>query len=222
MGVGSPLVVDREVEEVGVRLTRGQEGLAALDVLEEGRGVLPHSAGRGHIDGGVELPAREGGTFWRVRCSVEVDVVDACGEHTVDFRFALAQRGSEVLGEPGECLAGSVFLAADVGCRRGELQDGGISVVRALDRVLAEAGDVEVAATVGLAFRDVHLGVNVEQVGRRAVGLVAYEGAVAVAPFDPRGDEVLPEESAEEFAVVSYRPVVVAEFVEIDRSLVFL
>ena len=212
VGQGAPDVVDGEVEqEVGIGLAGGQEGLAALDVLEERGGVLPHSTGRGHVDRRVEHPSGEFGSGGRIGRTVEIYVVDSGRERLVKLGLALAQRGAEMLRKPGQRLAGSVFLAAYVRCRRGELEHRHVTVVGADYGILPQSGDVEGGAAEGLAFGNVHLCIDVEQVGGRAVRLVAHAGAVRVAPLNPGVDEILHEHVAQAFAVVHDGSVVVAE-----------
>ena len=93
----------------------------------------------------------------------------------------------------------------------GELEHGHVAVVGADYGILPESGDVEGRASVGLAFGDVHLGVDVKQIGGRAVRLVAHARAVRMAPFNPGVDEILHEHVAQTFAIVHDGPVVVAE-----------
>ena len=70
-----------------------------------------------------------------------------------------------MLRHPGQGLTGGVLLAGHVGGGGGELQHGGVAVVGPADGILAQAGDVEDGTAVGLALRDVHRGIDVQQVG---------------------------------------------------------
>ena len=75
-------------------------------------------------------------------------------------------------------LGDRIVFDSDVGGGRGELKE-----------VLAQGIRVDAAEAFGLG--NVAGGVEVEPVARRAVGLVAGQEALRVAPVDPRADKVL-------------------------------
>ena len=90
--VAGPKVIYREIQqEVCIALPCGKEGLAALDIFEQGGSIFPHTAFRRHIDGGVEHPSGELCSLGGVGCSVEIDMVHSGRESLVEFGLALAQ-----------------------------------------------------------------------------------------------------------------------------------
>ena len=94
-------------------------------------------------------------------------MVYASHEHQVDVGFALRERSTEMLGEPSESLGTCVFLSCDV-CSRGSIfQHRNVGVIGLCETwVGAETFDFEVGESEALAFRNIHFGVEVDEVGR--------------------------------------------------------
>ena len=111
-----------------------------------------------------------------------------------------------MLGKPSQSLRRRILLAGDVRSRRGEFQGQRIAVVGTGDRVFPETGNVEFRPAESLALGDVHHRIQVQDVGRRAVGLVADEGTVSMGPFRPGSQEILLKHLTETFPVIAHGP----------------
>ena len=170
---------------------------------------MPDAVGGTHVDGGIELPARPCGILRRIGGAVEEDVVHTGYEHQVEVGLHLRQRGAEVLGEPGERLAGSERLARDVGGRRGILQCREVAQVAADEaRVGAQPFNLEIGDAEALYLGNVDSGVEVEQIAWRPVALVARGDAVTVGPRRPLAGEVIKQHVGQRLSVVGQHLVV--------------
>ena len=110
-----------------------------------------------------------------------------------------------MLGEPGKGLARSIGFAHDMGGRGGILEHGEVGVVLLrLSGIGAESAYAQFRESEALYLGHIDGGIDINEVGRRTVGLVAHLHAVAVAPADPLTGEVLEEEIGERFAVVAH------------------
>ena len=88
---------------------------------------------------------------------MEEHAVHSGKKHQIHLGFHLRQRCAEMLGEPGECLARSQWLACDMGSRCCQFEGGeiaGVGVEEPL--ILSQAFDVEFCAAVALYFRYIH------------------------------------------------------------------
>ena len=112
-----------------------------------------------------------------------------------------------------------------MGGRRGILQHRHVAEVAARHaRVGAQSLDAQLGESEALYLRNVDRRIEVEQVGGRAVGLVAHQHAVAVGPADPLLCEVLVEQVAERLAIVGQHLVAVVlqsqQFVQVFAEVV--
>ena len=131
-------------QEVVVRLSQLQETLTALYILHQPGCVAPDAVRGRHIYAGIELPTGPRVVLWRVARTVEVDVIDAAGEHQIEVGLHLRQRSTEVLRQPGECLTTRQWFPRHMGCRRGILEHRVVRVVLAgLAWILTESFDTE-------------------------------------------------------------------------------
>ena len=179
--LGEP-VEDGEVEQhVVVGLPRLHERLHARGVRVELREVAPPGVLRVELDGGVEQPAGPRLARRRVGAAVIDDVVHAAEEEVVERGAHVGQLGDEVLGEPRRRFGRREALAGDVRRRRRELE-------------ARELG--------ALGLGDVGRGVEIEDVGRRAVRLVAHDAAARVRPVGPRLGEAVEHEVGDGLAIV--------------------
>ena len=79
-----------------------------------------------------------------------------------------------------------------MGCRRGVLEHRVVAVVFAcLARVSAQSLDAELRQSEALNLGDVHSGIAVDEVSRRAVSLITGDGSVLMCPRRPLLGEVL-------------------------------
>ena len=109
-----------------------------------------------------------------------------------------------MLRQPGEGLTRRIGLAADMGCRGSVFQHGEVGVVLAgLARIGAQPFDAQIRESETFDLGDVDSGITVDEVGGRAVRLVAGDGTVAVGPGRPLVGEVLKEHVAKCLAVVA-------------------
>ena len=135
---------------------------------------------------------------------MEVDVVDAAGEHQVEVGLHLRQRSTEVLRQPGERLTTRQWFPRHMGCRRGILQHRHIAeVLPRLTRVGTQSLDAKIGESETLYLRDVDSGIEIQQVGRRTVRLVAHLDAMFVGPCHPLLGEILEQQVGERLAVVA-------------------
>ena len=119
----APHIADGQIdEEVVVGLSELQERLTPLDVLHNEGSVAPDAVRRTHIHRSIEFPSWPRVVLGRVAGAVKEYVVNATGEHQVEVGFHLRQRRTEMLCQPGECLAAGKGFSHHVGCRRGIFQ----------------------------------------------------------------------------------------------------
>ena len=119
-------------------------------------------------------------------------MVHAREEEEVEVGLHLRERHAEMFGQPGKGLARGERLAHDVGRTRGILQRGQVAQVLGGEAgVGAQAANVEVAQSEALYLWYVDGSIDVEQVARRAVALVARGGTVLVGPLRPLAGEVV-------------------------------
>ena len=154
-------------QEIVVRLSPLQIGLAVGDVFHQFRRIAPDAVGRTHIYRSIEFPAWPCIILGRVGGAMEEHVVYAGAEHQVHIWFHLAQGSAEVLGEPGEGFAGCIFLSGDVRSRWSIFQHAEVAEVRTgLSRILAQSLDAEIGQSEAFNFRDVNGCIAVDEVGR--------------------------------------------------------
>src|SRR4051812_24594842 len=166
-----PCIVDGIVHEhVVVGRSALENGLAAGHVRIEFREIAPKTPLWAEIYGSVKLPARPWHVRGRIRNAMEKNVIYAGEEKIVGRLFDVRKGGLEMLGQPGEGFGRSKLVTADV-------RGGGREFVHRDVDFLDRAKD--------LSFRNVRGGVDVHQIARRSVGLVAGETSVRVAPFCP-------------------------------------
>ena len=135
---------------------------------------------------------------------MEKDVVDSGKEHEVEVGFALRKRGAEMLGKPCKGLRRGVLLARNVGGGRSILEHRDVGEVLLGEAfVLAKSTDAEIAESEAFTFGNIDGGIDIKQVGRAAVCLIACDAVVAMCPISPLGGEILQEEVAKRFAVVA-------------------
>ena len=77
-------------QEIVVRLSPLQIGLAVGDVFHQFRSIAPDTVGRTHIHRSIEFPAWPCIVFRRIGGAMEEHVVYAGAEHQVHIRFHLA------------------------------------------------------------------------------------------------------------------------------------
>ena len=149
-----------------------QDGLAAGGVGVELRQVMPQAPVRPEIDRGVKLPAGPGRFDRRVGNAVEENMIVAGQKQEVRRLFDQRKRGLKMIGQPGEGFRGGKRPP-------GEMRGGGGKLVHGIVlRALSAEGHL-------FGFGDVGGGINIHQVGGRAVRLVAAQAAVAVGPGRP-------------------------------------
>jgi len=197
-----PHVVNGEVEQNIVGGSAGlEDGLAAGDILVESGEVFPENAVGIEVGGGVEEPAGPGFAGRGVGHAVVEDVVDAADEALIDFRFGLGEGDLKMFGEPGAGFGGNQRFAGNMGGGRCEFEHQGIGKFVVEGGILCQAGDGKTAGAVDFRFGDVRGGIDIENVGGCAVGLIAGLEAVFVRPADPLFD-ILQMEFADGPAVI--------------------
>ena len=111
-----------------------------------------------------------------------------------------------MIAEPRRAFGRSERVPGDVGGGGGETDDERLGqvlvVVRNVGDVAAEAGNGERGGAEDLGFRDVGVGVEIEEIAGGAVGLVADDVAAIVRPLYP-GAEVVEVELGKGFTVVA-------------------
>ena len=112
------------------------------------------------------------------------DVVDAISEDAIELGFHKGEGLFPMIAEPRGALGGGEVVARDVGGGGGEADNEGLGeiliVVGDVGGVAAEAGDGERRGAEDFGLGDVGVGVEIEQVAGRAVGLVAHDVSVIV------------------------------------------
>ena len=205
LAVLAPDVADgQHDEEVVVGQPRLQAPLARRHIAHQLRRVAPYRVRVRHIHRGVEFPAGPRLAGRRVAGAVQHDAVHARAEHQVEVGLHLRQRGAEMLRQPGERLARGQRLTRDVRRTRRVFQHREVRVVAAREAgVGAQPTDAEVGQAEALDLRDIDGGIDIDEVGGRAVRLVTHLHAVAVAPCRPLLREVLQQQLCQRLAVVA-------------------
>ena len=157
------------------------EGLDARHVPIERGEVVPPRVTRIELDARIELPARPRIPRPAIRRAVIHDVVDAGDEEPIDGRPHVGQPHAEVFAEPRRGLGRHQPPSGHV--RRGR---------RPFEPLNLGA----------FGLRNVARGVEIEQAGRRSVGLIADETAVTFGPRRPLRRERLEEQIRDGFAIV--------------------
>ena len=109
-----------------------------------------------------------------------------------------------MLGQPRERLGGGERLARNMCCRRGILQHRDVGVI-----LLREAGigtkslDAEVGEPETLALRYIDSGIDIQQVGRTAMRLIARNTPMPMRPVRPLSGEILEKQFAERLTIVT-------------------
>ena len=141
---------------------------------------------------------------------MEEHAVHARTEHQVEVRFHLRKRCAEVLREPCERLTRRQRLPCDVSCRRRIFQHRQVGIVLTSHAwVTAQSFNAEVREPKAFNLWNVNRRIAVDEVCRRAVSLIAGDGAVCMCPCRPLLGEVLKEQVGKRFAVVGDGPPVV-------------
>ena len=123
---------------------------------------------------------------------MEDDVVDTRQEHEVEVGLALGERRAEMLGEPSESLGRRESLPRHMSGRGGVLEHGDVGVVLLGEAlILAKSEDAEITQTEALALGNIDDGIDIKQVGRTAVCLIASNCTMTMCPVSPNGSEVL-------------------------------
>lgn len=135
---------------------------------------------------------------------MEINAVDARDEEEIDFGLALGETCPEMFGKPSERFGADVFLARDVSSRRSVLQHRQVGVVDVSQRILAEALDAEIANAETFTFGNVDSSVYIDEVGRRAMCLIACSAVERVSPCGPCGSEIVVEQIGDSLAVVAF------------------
>ena len=90
-----------------------------------------------------------------------------------------------------------------MGRRSGILHEGAVALVRTHQRIHPQPVYIERRQAKTLAFRDIHSGIDVNKVGRRAVSLVAGQRTHLMGPGGPLLCEILEQQVAHSLAVVA-------------------
>ena len=108
-----------------------------------------------------------------------------------------------MLCQPCKRLTGGQRLAHDVGGRRSVFEHRHIAEVLARHAwIRAQSLDTELRQTETFNLRNVDSSIEVEQVGRRTVSLIAHLDPMAVSPFHPLLGKVLVEQVAQCLTIV--------------------
>src|SRR5258708_6303782 len=134
------------------------------------------------MDGGIEEPAREGVAHRRIGRAVVEDMIDPGEEETVDGFFDVGVGAEEMLVQPGDGLGGGKALT-------GDMSSGGSEFI---------PEDI-----LSFRFGDIAGRIQVEDIGRRAMGLVSNEGAFCMGPVMPGFSELFEEQIGDGLAIVA-------------------
>ena len=86
----APHVANGQIyQKIVIGLSQLQKTLTELNILHQIGCVAPDAIRRTHINAGIELPARPRIILGRVARTMEVDVVNATGEHQVEVGLHL-------------------------------------------------------------------------------------------------------------------------------------
>ena len=169
-----PEIEDGKIQQdVRRGLAALKDRLAARGIGQESGKIVPEAALGTEVHGGVEEPARPGRVRGGVGHPVEEHVVDSVQEQEVDLGLQGGEGNLEVFAQPGEGLGGRERPAGRVRGRTCKLDHG-----RQPGGGLAEH----------FRLRDVGRGIEVLDIGWRAVGLLAGEAAVTPGPCIPARD----------------------------------
>ena len=186
-----PNIVLREVEQqLIIRLTGREERLATGNIVSQRAHITPKGRRRAHIDRGIESPGRELRPLGRVGRTMKDEVIHPRGQHLVDLGLALRKGGAEMLRQPRQCLGRGGTFTRKVGSRRGKFQDSRCAVVGFADRIVAQLWQVELRASERFTLGNIDRCVDINQVGRRSMRLVARDGSVSMCPRRPGLREV--------------------------------
>ena len=105
--------------------------------------------------------------------------------------------------QPRKRLTGCQRLAHDVGGRRSVFEHRYIAEVLARHAwIRAQSLNTELRQTEALNLRNVNSPIEVEQVGRRTMSLIAHFDTMTVSPFHPLLGEVLVEQVTQRLTIV--------------------
>ena len=112
-------------------------------------------------------------------------MIDTRCKDLINFRFALRKRSSEMFGKPGESFGRSKLFTGNV-CRGAcHFQSNRVTVIYFPHFIFSQSRNIEIGYAENLTFGNIHSGIQIDDIGRRTVCLIAGNGSVTVRPGSP-------------------------------------
>ena len=187
-----------------IALTGLQYGLAAGDIIEHKRGILPDGVCRNEINWGIEFPSGPCGFIRRIGGSMKEYMVYARQEYLFYFGFALGECCLEMFPEPGKSFRGGKRFSGNVSRWGSKLQHDKIRLcLPCIGFLPTEPGDIEGCCIEGFAFGNIRWSIDIQKISRAAVGLVFGQEGITGCPLGPVFWHILQYQVGKSFPVIT-------------------
>ena len=104
--------------------------------------------------------------------------------------------------QPSKSFRRSIRFTGNMSARRCVFQHGEVGIIGTRQRILTQSPYTEIRQTETFALRNIHRGIKVYQISRRAMSLISGFSPVPMRPLRPLTGEILLQQFTESFTII--------------------